>query len=134
LLTGLPAAQQATFAGFAAAMAGDGFAFLHQRLQSGRARPVMVTVTGGHVSGAIGPLETSPDAAGNAQLMPQYFGVLPQMRGQGLGRALWRAAMRWGREHGAAYQLLQTTAGGPSDRLCQAEGLTSLGYVSRVPA
>jgi len=36
-LAGLPAAQQATFAGFAAAMAGDGFAFLHQRILSGGA-------------------------------------------------------------------------------------------------
>ncbi|GGZ81466.1 hypothetical protein GCM10010308_63220 [Streptomyces vinaceusdrappus] len=27
------------------------------------------------------------------------------------------------------YQLLQTTAGGASDRLCQAKGLTDLGFV-----
>src|SRR6266516_4481436 len=43
--------------------------------------------------------------------------------------ALWRAAMRWGQQHQAAYQLLQTEVGGASDRLCQSEGLTDLGLV-----
>lgn len=45
--------------------------------------------------------------------------------------ALWRAAMRWGHQHSAAYQLLQTEVGGASDRLCAAEGLTSLGFVNQ---
>jgi hypothetical protein len=35
--------------------------------------------------------------------------------------------MHRGQSHGAAYQLLQTEVGGPSDRLRQAERLTSLG-------
>lgn len=35
----------------------------------------------------------------------------------------------WGTAHGADYQPLQTETGGPSDRLCQAEGLRSLGFV-----
>ncbi len=76
-------------------------------------------------------MEVGVDAIGRPQLMPQYFAVLPEARGQGLGRALWRAAMRWGQLHGAAYQLLQTEVGGPSDRLCRSEGLASLGF-SRV--
>lgn len=74
-------------------------------------------------------METMTDPAGHTQLLPQYFGVLPEHRGHGYGRALWQAAMSWGREHGAAYQLLHTEVGGASDRLCQAEGLTSLGFV-----
>ncbi|MBB4981012.1 hypothetical protein GGE06_001920 [Streptomyces sp. SFB5A] len=34
----------------------------------------------------------------------------------------------------AAYQLLQTEVDGPSDRLCQAEGLTTPGYTHTTPA
>lgn len=73
-------------------------------------------------------MEVGPDAIGRAQLMPQYLAVLPDARGQGLGRLLWRAAMHWGRCHGAAYQLLQTEVGGSSDQLCLSEGLISLGF------
>ncbi len=83
----------------------------------------------GKIVGAIGPMETMPDSRGIARLLPQYFGVLPGYRGLGLGRCLWRAAMRWGQQHQAAYQLLQTEAGGASDRLCRSEGLTELGLV-----
>ena len=36
--------------------------------------------------------------------------------------------MHWGQSHGATYQLLQTEVGGPSDMLCQSEGLASLGF------
>lgn len=43
---------------------------------------------------------------------------------------LWRAATHWGQVNGAAYQLLQTEIGGASDRLCRAEGLTSLGFTT----
>ena len=74
-------------------------------------------------------MEIMPDSQGAARLLPQYFGVLPEYRGLGLGRSLWRAAMGWGQQHGAAYQLLQTEVGGASDRLCQSEGLTDLGLV-----
>ncbi|MEU6006732.1 GNAT family N-acetyltransferase [Streptomyces sp. NPDC047453] len=74
-------------------------------------------------------METMADVGGAARLLPQYFGVLPRYRGQGYGRALWRAAMQWGHQHSAAYQLLQTEVGGVSDRLCAAEGLASLGFV-----
>jgi hypothetical protein len=37
--------------------------------------------------------------------------------------------MHWGAANGADYQLLQTELGGASDRLCLAEGLTTLGFV-----
>ncbi|MFF3840002.1 GNAT family N-acetyltransferase [Streptomyces sp. NPDC001930] len=127
-VTDWPAAVQETFAPFAEAMAGDGLAFLHAQMQAGGCGPVLAVAVEDRIVGAIGPMEVRADAIGLPQLMPQYFAVLPEARGQGLGRALWRAAMHWGQSHGAAYQLLQTEVGGPSDRLCQSEGLTTLGF------
>ncbi|KQV12427.1 MULTISPECIES: GNAT family N-acetyltransferase [unclassified Kitasatospora] len=124
-----PAAVQATFPEFADKLSGDGFAFLHSRMELGGVGPVLVTVSDGRVSGAIGPMETMTDHAGQLRLLPQYFGVLPDFRGHRHGRALWRAAMRWGADHGAAYQLLQTEIDGASDHLCRSEGLTDLGFV-----
>ncbi|MFC8520139.1 GNAT family N-acetyltransferase [Streptomyces sp. NPDC057257] len=123
-----PADVRDTFADFAEVMAADGFAFLYRQMQADAVGPVLTAVVNGRVAGAIGPMEIRPDAIGQAQLMPQYFGVLPDHRGQGLGRQLWRAAMRWGQSNGAAYQLLQTEVGGVSDRLCRSEGLISLGF------
>ncbi|MGW9435738.1 GNAT family N-acetyltransferase [Streptomyces sp. NPDC055607] len=132
-VTAWPTAVQETFALFAEAMTGDGLAFLHTRMQVGRCGPVLAAAVEERIVGAIGPMEVLPDAIGRPRLMPQYFAVLPEVRGQGLGRVLWRAAMHWGQSHGAAYQLLQTEVDGPSDRLCQAEGLTSLGFSRTAP-
>ncbi|QTE00471.1 GNAT family N-acetyltransferase [Streptomyces cyanogenus] len=123
-----PQGARESFADFARQMAPDGFAFLHDQMQAGQVGPVLTAVVAGKVVGAIGPMEIRPDAIGTSQLMPQYFGVLPKHRGSGLGRLLWRAAMHWGQTSGAAYQLLQTEVGGPSDRLCRSEGLASLGF------
>jgi GNAT superfamily N-acetyltransferase len=123
-----PAEVRGTFAAFAEQMAPDGFAFLYGQMQRGLVGPVLTVVVSGSVAGAIGPMEIRPDAIGTPQLMPQYFGVLQEHRGEGLGRLLWRAAMHWGQVNGAAYQLLQTEIGGPSDRLCRSEGLASLGF------
>ncbi|MEU0402491.1 GNAT family N-acetyltransferase [Streptomyces sp. NPDC006197] len=133
-VTDWPTAVQETFAPFAKAMLADGLAFLHTQMQAGRCGPVLAATLDDRIVGAIGPMEVRPDAIGRPQLMPQYFAVLPEARGQGLGRALWRAAMHWGQSHGAAYQLLQTEVDGPSDRLCQAEGLTSLGFTHTTQA
>ncbi|MFF5968308.1 GNAT family N-acetyltransferase [Streptomyces collinus] len=119
------------FAAFAGTMKEDGFAFLYDQMRSCTVGPVLTVVDEGTVAGAIGPMETMGDVSGRARLLPQYFGVLPEYRGLGYGRALWRAAMHWGYEHGAAYQLLQTEVGGTSDRLCAAEGLRSLGFVNQ---
>ncbi|MFF4157727.1 GNAT family N-acetyltransferase [Streptomyces sp. NPDC001678] len=129
-----PTPIQRDFASFAERMAADGFRFLYGRMRAGTVGAVLVAASQGKVAGAIGPMEIRPDAIGSRQLMPQYFGVLPEHRGKGLGRLLWRAAMHWGQTHGAAYQLLQTEVGGASDRLCQAEGLTSLGFTYSRPA
>ncbi|MER7051606.1 GNAT family N-acetyltransferase [Streptomyces sp. NPDC000351] len=123
--------EDAGFQAFATAMAEDGFAFLYGQMQAGTVGPVLTVLHDGLVAGAIGPMETMNDARGYVRLLPQYFGVLPQHRGRGYGRALWRAAMHWGHQHGAAYQLLQTEVGGTSDRLCRAEGLASLGFVNQ---
>jgi GNAT superfamily N-acetyltransferase len=67
-------------------------------------------------------------------LLPQDFGVMPAYRGQGHGRALWRAAADWGQRHGAADQLLQTRAGDASDRLFLSEAWRSLGFAASVTA
>jgi GNAT superfamily N-acetyltransferase len=123
-----PPEAAGTFATFAEQLAADGFAFLYEQMQAGTVGPVLTAVLDGRVAGAIGPMEIRPDAIGTPQLMPQYFSVLPEHRGKGLGRLLWRTAMHWGQRHGAAYQLLQTEVDGPSDRLCQSEGLASLGF------
>ncbi|WP_018545085.1 GNAT family N-acetyltransferase [Streptomyces sp. LaPpAH-108] len=127
-VTDWPTAVRETFASFAEAMATDGLAFLYAHMRDARCGPVLAAAEGDRIVGAIGPMEVRPDAIGRPQLLPQYFAVLPEARGRGLGRALWRAAMHWGQTHGAAYQLLQTEVGGSSDRLCQSEGLTSLGF------
>ncbi|WP_331742352.1 GNAT family N-acetyltransferase [Streptomyces sp. NBC_01006] len=129
-----PTAVQETFAPFATAMAADGLAFLHAQMQAGRCGPILTAAVDARILGAIGPMEVRYDAIGQPQLLPQYFAVLPEARGRGLGRALWRAAMHWGQSHGAAYQILQTEVGGPSDSLCQAEGLASLGFSHTTPA
>ncbi|MFE3600712.1 GNAT family N-acetyltransferase [Streptomyces sp. NPDC059142] len=133
-VTDWPTAVQETFAPFAEAMAGEGLTFLHTRMQAGRCGPVLVAAIADRVVGAIGPMDVRPDAIGRPQLMPQYFAVLPEARGRGLGRVLWRAAMHWGQSHGAAYQLLQTEVDGPSDRLCQSEGLAYLGFTHTTSA
>ncbi|MFI1189170.1 GNAT family N-acetyltransferase [Streptomyces californicus] len=127
-ITAWPTAVQETFAPFAEAMAGDGLSFLHAQMQAGRCGPVLAAAIEDRIVGAIGPMEIQPDAIGRPQLMPQYFAVLPEARGQGLGRVLWRAAMHWGQSHDADYQLLQTEIGSPSDRLCRSDGLTTLGF------
>jgi GNAT superfamily N-acetyltransferase len=117
-----------TFSVFPEKLAAEGFAFLDTRIREhGGIGPVLTSQRDGKIVGAIGPMEIMPDSRGTARLLPQYFGVLPEYRGLGLGRSLWRAAMQWGQQHQAAYQLLQTEVGGASDRLCQSEGLTDLG-------
>lgn len=121
---------QDTFDSFADTLKEDGFAFLAERMRTtGLDGPLLVAVAEGRVVGAIGPMAILPDSLGVPRLLPQYFGVLPEARGHGHGRALWRAAMHWGSENGAAYQLLQTETDGASDHLCRSEGLTSLGFV-----
>lgn len=118
-----------TFAAFAEKLATEGFAFLHAQMRQATTGPVLTCVQDGRVAGAIGPMEIMADSLGVARLLPQYFGILPEYRGTGYGRALWRAAMHWGHQHGAAYQLLQTEVDGASDRLCRTEGLADLGLV-----
>jgi len=126
----LTGSARASFSVFAEKLAAEGFAFLDSRIREhGGTGPVLTCQRDGRVAGAIGPMEVMPDSLGAAQLLPQYFGVLPEYRGLGLGRSLWHAAMHWGQQQGAAYQLLQTEVGGASDRLCRSEGLADLGIV-----
>jgi GNAT superfamily N-acetyltransferase len=61
--------------------------------------------------------------------LPQYFAVHPRYRRGGHGRALWRAAMAWGSENGAKYQVLQAASGSAAERFYISEGLSTLGFV-----
>jgi GNAT superfamily N-acetyltransferase len=127
-------ALKATFLSFVAALADDGFAFLHSRMAKGAVGPMLVAVDEDRIVGAIGPMEIMSDSTGAARLLPQYFGVLPGWRGRGHGRALWRAAMQWGRQNGAAFQVVQTEVGGASEHICRTEGLRFLGLICRMTA
>ena len=129
LLDEVPEPVRGTFSVFAEKLAAEGFVFLDTRIRDGGTGPMLSIQRDSAIVGAIGPMEIMPDSRGAAQLLPQYFGVLPEYRGYGLGRLLWRAAMHWGQRHQAAYQLLQTQVGGASDRLCQSERLADLGLV-----
>jgi hypothetical protein len=85
---------RATFTAFAEKLAAEGFAFLDARIREhGGVGPVLTCHRDGKIAGAIGPMEIMPDSRGTARLLPQYFGVLPEYRGLGLGRCLWRPAM-----------------------------------------
>ena len=130
----VPRPVRATFSVFAKKLAAEGFAFLDARMRQGGVGPVLTCLQDGKVVGAIGPMEIMLDSRGISRLLPQYFGILPEYRGLGFGRALWQAAMQWGQQHQAAYQLLQTEVNAASDRLCQSEGLTDLGLVCTSPA
>ena len=81
----LPTAARQNFSRFAEMMADDGFVFLYGRMQAGTVGPVLVAVADDRVAGAIGPMEIRPDAIRHPQLLPQYFGVLPEYRGHGFG-------------------------------------------------
>lgn len=120
----------ATFPAFVQQATQDGFIFLHQRMKAGHDDgPILVTVEGNQIVGAIGPLSTLPDRTGVRFQPPQYFAVHPAYRGQGHGRALWRASMAWGHANGAAYKILQATLGSPAEQLYLSEGLKTLGFI-----
>ena len=76
-----------TFTVFAEKLAAEGFAFLDARIRDGGTGPVLTVQRDNSIVGAIGPMEIMPDSRGAAQLLPQYFGVLPEYRGYGLGRS-----------------------------------------------
>ncbi|XVQ10676.1 GNAT family N-acetyltransferase [Spirillospora sp. CA-255316] len=119
-----------TFAAFAEQLGVDGFAFLHRRREAGLDDgPILVAVEDHRIVGAIGPLSTMLDALGTRQQPPQYFAVHPDYRHRGHGRALWRAAMAWGRRNGADYKVLQAAVGSAAESLYVAEGMDTLGYV-----
>src|SRR6266446_4169936 len=90
----VPRPGRATFSEFAQKLAAEGFAFLDARIREhGGIGPVLTCVRDTRIVGAIGPMVIMPDSSGTARLLPQYFGVLPEYRGLGLGRSLWRVAM-----------------------------------------
>jgi GNAT superfamily N-acetyltransferase len=123
---------RAAFGPFGEQMADHGFAFLHARLRQQATGPVLSVQRDGKVAGAIGPMETGTDSRGLSALLPQYFGVLAEYRGCGLGRQLWQGAMHWGQQHHARYQLLQAQADSPADALYRSEGLTDLGLICTI--
>ncbi|MDQ7802654.1 GNAT family N-acetyltransferase [Amycolatopsis sp. A133] len=134
-LDACPPSTQDTFEQLAQQAPETGLGFLCRRWREGRVDgPILAAINDGMVLGAIGPLAVMPDRDGAPVLLPQYFGVASGHRGRGHGRALWLAAMAWGAQHGARYQLLQAAAGGPSESLFCSEGLTTLGFTCVVAA
>ena len=119
-----------TFPAFAEETGEGGFAFLHQRIKAGLDDgPTLVAVDDERIVGALGPLTTLTDAVGTRMVPPQYYAVHPGYQRRGHGRALWRTSMAWGREHGAAYKVLQAETGAAAERLYRAEGLRTLGFL-----
>jgi GNAT superfamily N-acetyltransferase len=93
LLDEVPEPVRGTFSVFVEKLAAEGFVFLDDRIRDGGTGPVLSIQRDSAIVGAIGPMEIMPDSRGAALLLPQYLGVLPEYRGYGLGRLLWRAAM-----------------------------------------
>jgi GNAT superfamily N-acetyltransferase len=119
-----------TFPTFAEHLASDGFSFLYQRIKAGIFDgPIFVAVEDRRIVGAIGPLGTLLDATGTRMQPPQYFAVHPDYRHQGHGRALWRAAITWGAQHGAEYKVLQAASGSAAELLYLSEGMSTLGFM-----
>lgn len=119
-----------TFPAFAEQLGADGFTFLYQRIKAGLSNgPILVTVEDRHIVGAIGPLGILLDATGTPTQPPQYFAVHPDYRHRGHGKALWRAAMAWGAQHGAEYKVLQAASGSAAELLYISEGMSTLGFV-----
>ncbi|HEU0088809.1 MAG TPA: GNAT family N-acetyltransferase [Pseudonocardiaceae bacterium] len=119
-----------TFPAFAEQLRVDGLAFLYQRIKTGLTDgPIFVTVDDRRIVGAIGPLAILPDVTGTPTQAPQYFAVHPAYRNRGYGRALWRAAMAWGAQNGAAYKVLQAASGSASERLYISEDMSTLGFM-----
>jgi len=122
----------ATFRAFAAQSGEPGFAFLCQRLQAGLDDgTILVATEDQRIVGAVGPLTVLADATGTAMVPPAYYCVPPGYRRRGHGRALWRASMAWGAEHGAVCKVLQAETGSAAEQLYKAEGLRTLGFVCR---
>ncbi|HEX3814379.1 MAG TPA: GNAT family N-acetyltransferase, partial [Mycobacteriales bacterium] len=120
----------AIFPAFTREVGPDGFAFLHERMLRGHDDgPILISMNNRRIVGAIGPLSTLTDAAGVCFLSPPYFAVHPEHRGQGHGRALRRAAVEWGRRHGAVYQVLQAASGSAAEHLYLSEGFSTLGFL-----
>lgn len=119
-----------TFPTFAEQLDVEGFSFLYRRIKTGLFDgPVLVTVEDRHIVGAIGPLGILLDVTGTRMQPPQYFAVHPDYRHRGHGRALWRAAMAWGAQHGAEYKILQAASGSSAELLYMSEGVSTLGFV-----
>ncbi len=110
----------------------SGFQFLQDRLAQGHDDgEIFVTVENDAVSGAVGPLQTMTDAAGQLTRYPVYFGVLKNARDKGLGTALWSAAINWAEKEGVQYIILQARTGSPAEHFYRRMGLKALGGVAR---
>lgn len=119
-----------TFPAFAEQLEEGGFSFIQRRIRAGLSDgPILVRVEDQRIVGAIGPLGTLLDATGTRIQLPQYFAVHPHYRRRGHGAALWRAAMAWGAENGATYQVLQAASGSVSELFYRSEGLSTLGFL-----
>jgi GNAT superfamily N-acetyltransferase len=125
-------AAASTWPAFVEEMTYEGLGFLDDRLAAGTVTaPVLVSVEDGRIVGVAGPQNVMTDPIGQPFAPPQYFVVHPDCRRQGHGRALWHAAMAWGQARGAAFKVIECSAGRPAEQFYLSQGLTGLGYVCR---
>lgn len=111
----------------------SGFQFLQERLAQGYNNgEFFVAVENNTISGAVGPLQTMTDAAGQLTRYPVYFGVLKNTRGKGLGTALWSAAINWAEKEGIQHIILQARTDSPAEHFYRRMGLKALGGVARI--
>ena len=83
----------------------SGFPFLWEQFAQDKLRaPVLVTVDGNEITGAVGPLEIMVDAIGKVTRYPVFFGVSINARRKGSGSELWKAAISWAHSHDVEYR------------------------------
>lgn len=93
--------------------------------------PSLGYFTEGELVGVIGPLSIGVDIAGRRYLLPPYFGVHASMRGKGVGRELWNAAMNYAVKEEAKYVLVQAEDDAASEQFYRRQMLQDIGGLFR---
>lgn len=109
-----------------------GFIFLWERYsQNFKDGEILVYTEDDRIKGAIGPLKIGEDAIGQKNLMPPYFGVATDCRRNGIGKALWQAAISWAKNNKAEYLVFSAESSSPAHNFYNALGVKCLGGITR---